>query len=56
MGGVHLPETGADVGHHPAQHLPAEYHAGAPHAEVLAGLQGQLAQLFGRAQACLAQV
>lgn len=56
VGGVHLPQAGADVWHHPPQHLPAEDHAGAAHAKVLARLQGQLAQLLHGAQACLAQV
>lgn len=56
VGGVHLPQAGADVGHHPAQHLPAEDHAGAAHAEVLPGLQCQLSQLLRGAEARLAQV
>lgn len=56
MGGVHLPQAGADVGHHPAENLAAEDHARTPHAEVLAWLKGQFAQLLCSAQTRLTQV
>lgn len=53
--GVHLLQALADVGHHPAQHLPAHDDARAAHAEVLPGLQRQLAQFVAGAHARLAQ-
>lgn len=55
MCGVHLLQALADVRHHPAQHLTAHDHARASHAEVLAGLQCQLAQFVTSAHPCLAQ-
>lgn len=55
MGGVHLLQALADVGHHPAQHLTAHDDARAAHAEVLPWFQGQLAQFVTGAHARLAK-
>lgn len=53
MGGVHLPETLANVRHHSPKYLPAHDHARPPHAEVLTRLKGQFSHFFCGAQACL---
>lgn len=55
MCGVHLLQALADVRDHPAQHLSAHDHTWASHAEVLAGLQCQFAQLVTSAHPRLAQ-
>lgn len=55
MCSVHLLQALADVRHHPAQHLAAHDHTRASHAEVLARLQCQLAQLITSPHPCLTQ-
>lgn len=55
MGGVHLSQALANVGHHSPQDLPAHDHSGSPHAEVLARLQRQLPHLLRGAQAGLSK-
>lgn len=52
--GVHLLQALADVGHHPAQDLPAHDDAWAAHAKVFSRLQRQLAQFVAGAHARLA--
>lgn len=53
MGGVHLSQALANVGHHSPQDFPAHDHSRSPHAEVLTWFQRQLPHLLRGAEASL---
>lgn len=53
MGGVHLSQALANVGHHSPQDLPAHDHSWSPHAKVLTRFQRQFPHLLSGAKASL---